>query len=285
LKFAGRTLNPVRIDAHQHFWDLDLLPYPWMDPAWPIARNFLPPDLAPILAGNRFDGSIAVQATTDPREAEWLFSLARLYPFIRGVVAWADLTAPNLPSILDAFQHDPAFKGVRHPVHDETDPRWLLRPDVLDGLAELQRRGIPFDLLLRPQHFPLVEPLADQLPDLPLILDHLGKPRIAAREFDSWAAAMERFAAIPQLTIKVSGMITEADWKNWSADDLRPYVQHVWRTFSPFRLMFGSDWPVCLLAGTWKQVLAAFTQALGPQSMDDREQILGATAARVYNIK
>ena len=275
----------MRIDSHQHFWDLDRLSYPWMPPApSPLLRNFLPRNLKPVLDRNRFDGSITVQATTQPEEAAWLLNLADENEFILGVVAWVDLTSPGLGHILDHLQVHAKFKGVRHPVHDEPDDRWLLRPDVVEGLRELERRGIPYDLLLRPRHLPVVAELVERVPDLPMVIDHIAKPMIAQRVMDGWAEDMERIAKIPHIHLKLSGMVTEANPAKWSAEDLRPYVQHVLRLFGPDRLMFGSDWPVCLLAGSWKEVLAAFTQALGAQSIDLREKILGETAQRFYKL-
>lgn len=278
-------MKAMRIDSHQHYWDLTKFNYGWMGSGpSPLKKNFLPGDLEPILEQNRFDGTVVVQANTDPGEVTWLMDLAKQHKTILGVVGWVDLLSPKLGNVLDELQKNPLFKGVRHPVHDEKDDDWLMRSGVLNGLKELERRKIPFDLLLRPQHFKVVEPLAERLPNLNLVLDHLGKPNIALKQWDLWADYMVRFQKIPRMHVKVSGMVTEAA-KEWKAEDLRPYVQHVWKVFGPSRLMFGSDWPVCTRAGSWKQVLAAFTQALGAQSMRDREQILGATAARFYGIK
>lgn len=273
----------MRIDAHQHFWDLDRFPYPWMPPAPSKLRaNYLPEQLARILARNRFDGSIVVQATTVPGEAHWLLELASEHESILGVVAWVDLTSPELGRTLDELQRHPKLCGVRHPAHDEPDANWLVREDVLRGLAELARRGLPYDLLLFPQHLPLVPQIAERIPELRMVIDHIAKPRIAAGQMDGWAQDMERAAAIPQVYAKLSGMITEADHANWKSEELKPFVQHVYGLFGPERLMFGSDWPVCLLAGTWKEVLAAFTQALGPLSQEARSELLGGTAQRFY---
>lgn len=273
----------MRIDAHQHFWDLGLRRYSWMPPdPSPLRRNFLPADLAPILQTHNIDGSVAVQAHQSLEEAHWLLRLAGDNGFIKGVVAWVDLTDPHLGATLDDLQKDPHFKGVRHLVHDEPDPRWLLRPDVLRGLRELETRGIPYDLLLRPVHLPVVPVLAGKLPRLRMVIDHIAKPSISTGEFDNWARMIEAVFPISNVYCKLSGMITEAAWNNWSASDLRPYVSFVFKGFGPGRLMYGSDWPVCLIAGTYKEVLAACTQALGPQPMSIREEILGGTATRFY---
>jgi L-fuconolactonase len=276
----------MRIDAHQHFWDLSRFQYPWMpsDADSPLRRNFLPMDFKPKLERAHFDGSITVQATTDPGEAGWLLDLADAHSFILGVVAWVDLTDPALGRTLDALQKRPKFKGVRHLVHDEQDERWLLRPDVLGGLAELARRDIPYDLLLRPNHLRYIPEVVERVPNLRMVIDHIAKPLIARGIMDPWAKDMERVAKIPQIFVKLSGMITEADWQCWNAEHLRPYVSHVFRAFGPSRVMFGSDWPVCLQAGTWKEVLAAFTQALGPLPQPVREKLLGDTARQFYRI-
>ncbi len=276
----------MRIDSHQHFWDLDRLPYPWMppEPDCPLRRNFLPADLEPVLARNRFDGSVVVQATQVPEEARWLLSLADEYPFIKGVVAWVDLTSPALGVTLDKLQRNPKLKGVRHLVHDEPDDEWLLRKDVTVGLREIARRNLTYDLLLRPRHLKLVPRVAERVPGLRMVIDHIAKPPIAEHRMDGWAEDMARAAEAPGLHVKLSGMITEADHRNWSAGDLRPHVQHVLAVFGARRCMFGSDWPVCLLAGTWKQVLAAFTQAHGPVPQQDHAALVGETAAAFYGL-
>jgi L-fuconolactonase len=275
----------MRIDAHQHYWDLSLLDYPWM-PAGEsvIRRNYLPRDLEPVLADHHFEGTVVVQANVVLDETWWLLDLASRHESIRGVVAWVDLTDPALGHTLDACQLHPKFKGVRHIVHDEPDVRWLLRNDVIRGLNELARRNIPYDLLLRPPHLPLIPELAERVPGLAMVIDHIAKPPIASHLWEPWAKDIEAAAQIPEMHCKLSGMITEADHAHWSADDLRPYVQHVLKLFGPDRLMFGSDWPVCKLAGSWKQVLAAFTQACGPLPQTEREKILGGTAVRFYGL-
>lgn len=275
----------MRIDAHQHFWDLTRFEYTWMPPEPSVLRQtFLPDRLARILTRNRFEGSVLVQANTLLAETHWLLDLASANEFIRAVVGWVDLTDPLLGSVLDELQKNPKFKGVRHPVHDEADDNWLMRADVLGGLAELARRGLPYDLLLRPRHLPLVPRIAERVPVLRMVIDHIAKPLIAAQVREPWARDMEAASQLPQVYCKLSGMITEADPKSWRADHLRPYVNHVLRIFGPDRLMFGSDWPVCMLAGTWKEALAVFTQSIGAQPIEVRERLLGETAQRFYGI-
>ena len=249
-----------------------------------LRRNWLAGDLGPVLARNHFDGCVTVQATTNAREVEWLLSLADENAFVLGVVGWVDLTDRDLGHRLDELQRHPKFKGVRHPVHDEEDERWLLGLNVLNGLRELERRHIPFDLLVRPVHLPVVLQLAEHVPDLPMVIDHIAKPRITTGEMEPWAADIERVAQIPGVHVKISGMITEAEWKRWLPSQLAPYVQHVWKSFGPERCMFGSDWPVCLQAGIWKEVLAGFTQALGPVVKEVRAGVMGENAKRFYRL-
>jgi L-fuconolactonase len=277
----------MRIDAHQHFWELARFSYPWMpsDPASPLRRDFLPRHLRSILARNKFHGSVVVQATTNSEEVNWLLSLADDHPFILGVVGWVDLTDPNVGAVLDRLQQHSRFKGVRHPVHDEADDRWLLRPDVLQGLKELARRGIPYDLLLRPHDLPLLSQLVDAVPGLRMVIDHIAKPAIASHAWEPWATDIAHASEHPALHVKISGMATEANHDKWSGADFMPYVQHVLKCFTVNRCMFGSDWPVCLLAGSWKEMLAGFTQAHGAIPKELRTKITGETAARFYDLK
>jgi L-fuconolactonase len=276
----------MRIDAHQHFWDLERFHYPWMPPLpSPLAFSFLPQHFRPILKRNKFDGSVVVQAHTSLDETEWLLALASENDFILGVAGWVDLADEGLGHTLDRLQRNPKFKGVRHPVHDEPDPDWIVRADVLRGLRELARRGVPFDLLFRPQHLRLIPRIAESAPDLRMVIDHLAKPPIASGRLEGWADDLARAAEYPQVYCKLSGMITEAS-PDWTAEELKPFVQHAFAVFGPSRLMFGSDWPVCLLAcDTWKVALAAFTQAHGPLPQATRNQVLGETARTFYRLE
>lgn len=275
----------MRIDAHQHFWDLTRFDYAWMPPEPSILRqNFLPGRLARILTRNRFAGSVLVQASTLLAETHWLLDLADANDFIFAVVGWVDLADPRLGPTLDELQERPKFKGVRHPVHDEPDDNWLMRADVLAGLSELARRGLPYDLLIRPRHLPLVPRVAERVPGLRMVINHIAKPHIAAQTIEPWAQDIAAAARLPQVYCKLSGMITEAAPQSWTAEHLRPYVTHVMQNFGPDRLMFGSDYPVCLLNGSWKEALAAFTQSIGAQPIEVREKLLGGTAQKFYGI-
>jgi L-fuconolactonase len=250
-----------------------------------LRQSFLPDRLRRILERNRFEGSVLVQANTLLAETRCLLDLAEANEFISAVAGWVDLTDPQLGAVLDELQKRPKFKGVRHPVHDEADDNWLVRDDVLGGLAELARRGLPYDLLLRPRHLGLVPRVAERVPDLRMVIDRIAKPPVASRVMEPWARDIEAAAKLPQVYCKLSGMITEADAASWKSGVIRRYVAHVTRVFGPDRLMFGSDRPACLPAGNWKEALAAFTQAIGAQPIEIREKLLGETATKFYSIK
>jgi L-fuconolactonase len=250
-----------------------------------LRRDYLPEDLEQVLIDNRMDGSVTVQATTQNGEADWLLDLADQHSFMLGVVAWVDLTDVRIGERLDELQRRPKFRGVRHPVHDESDDRWLLRDDVVRGLRELERRRIPFDLLIRPRHLPVVRELVERVPSLPLVIDHIAKPPIVSGSLDGWAQEMELVARIPHMHVKLSGMVTEAG-DRLAPEHLRPFLHHVMRLFPPDRMMWGSDWPVCKLAGMgWKLVLATFTQAHGAIPSPVRASIIGETAAAFYGLR
>jgi L-fuconolactonase len=275
----------MRIDSHQHYWDIHRFKYFWMGEKTPsiLKQNFLPADLKPIYLLNRIDGSVLVQASHTMDETWWSLELAASEPSILGVVAWVDLTDPALEETLDKMQMFDRFKGVRHLVQDEPDDHWLLREDVLNGLRVLAKRKIPFDLCIHPRHLPLIPEVANRVPDLRMVVDHIAKPFIAKKEMEPWARDISAVASLPQIYCKLSGMITEVG-HHWTSADIAPYLTHCFTEFGPNRCMFGSDWPVCLCAGTWKQVLASFTQALGPREVGVREKLMGLTAQEFYGL-
>ncbi|MDA1257740.1 MAG: amidohydrolase family protein [Chloroflexi bacterium] len=276
---------PSVVDSHHHFWDLSKLDYAWMPPGDSVLRqNRLPADLKPLIEGVGVQKTVIVQAHSSLEEAHWLLKLAAENEFVAGVVAWVDLTDPGVGSTLDQLQRDPYFKGVRHIWHDEPDEAWIMRPDVLRGLRELASRDIPFDLLPRPRHLPYIPRLLDAIPELRTVVDHIAKPLISEGLFDPWESDLRRVAEIPGVYCKVSGMVTEADTENWKPDDLTPYVSRVVEMFGHDRLMFGSDWPVCTLAGTYEQVFRAAEHALGPMSDANRAAVFGGNAERFYGL-
>ncbi|MBI1840596.1 MAG: amidohydrolase family protein [Verrucomicrobia bacterium] len=276
----------MRIDAHQHFWTLGQFPHSWItEDLQPLRRNFGPSDLQPLLAQHGLEGSILVQTFSSLEETRWFLTLAMQHSFILGVVGWVDLEDPEVGDTIDALQEHPRFVGIRHVAHDEPDVNWLTRPEVLRGLGELEIRRVPFDLLLKPPHLAAALRVAERFPGLPLVVDHMAKPRIAARGWDDWADGISALARCPNVSCKLSGMITEADWKQWRPEHLRPYVDHVVEKFSPRRLLFGTDWPVCLLAGGYSRVVEALETSLPALTLGERAGIWGDNAARFYGVR
>ena len=265
---------PPIIDAHQHFWQLDG-PFDtrWLrDPAKAaICRDFLPTDLAPHLAATGVQYSVFVQTQHDLAENRWALDLADRYPFIAGVVGWVDLASPACEEQLLEMRRHPKFVGVRHIVQDEPDDDFIVRPAILRGLKVLEKHGVPFDMLFYVKHLRHAATLGREFPGLSLILDHLAKPHIKAGRTDDWLPHLEAAAKCPNVTCKLSGMVTEADWRSWKPADLAPYVRAALDHFGPQRCLFGSDWPVCELAATYEQTHAALVDALGPLSETDRE--------------
>jgi L-fuconolactonase len=280
---------PSRIDAHHHFWDPARHSYPWMagEAMDPVRRAFTPGDLRRTLDEEHIDGSVLVQTLSSPRETREFLDLAAATGFVRGVVGWADLTSPDVGDALDALLDGPAghwLVGLRHQVHDEPDPDWLARTDVHRGLAAVQARGLTFDLLIRSRELPPAVDTVRKFPGLQFVLDHIAKPRIADGRDDPWTRHMPALAAQPNVAVKLSGMVTEANWATWSSRDLRPFVSQVVEWFGVPRLMFGSDWPVCLLAGSYHAVLGGLVDALPALSAAELSQVFGTTALRTYQL-
>jgi L-fuconolactonase len=278
-----------RIDAHHHFWDPARYSYPWMagDVMDPVRRAFTPGDLRGPLDEERIDGTVLVQTLSSEPETREFLGLAAATDFVRGVVGWVDLTSPAVADDLDALLAGPAGRwlvGLRHQVHDEPDPDWLARADVHRGLAAVQARGLTYDLLIRARELPAALDAVRSFPGLQFVLDHIAKPRIADGRDDPWARRMPALAAQPNVAVKLSGMVTEASWASWSSRDLRPFVSQVVQWFGVPRVMFGSDWPVCLLAGSYHAVLGGLSDALPALSPAELDQVFGANALRTYRL-
>lgn len=276
------------VDSHHHFWDTDRNDYPWMtDEQAAIRRPFGPQDLRPALNDGGVDATVLVQTRSSEEETREFLQTAAETDFVAGVVGWIDLTDPTAPENIEALRRAPGGEwlvGIRHQVHDEEDERWLLRPDVLRGLEAVADAGLVYDLLLRPRELPAALAVARRFTHLSFVVDHIAKPRIAGGSDPEWEEGMRPLAELPNVTVKVSGMVTEADWKSWRPADLAPFVQSVKRWFGPERLLFGSDWPVCLVAAEYGQVLSALIEALGETTDGEREAILGENARRVYRL-
>jgi L-fuconolactonase len=275
------------IDAHQHFWRLSLpFNYGWLDVPQhaPIHRDFLPQHLEPHLRAVGVQRTIFVQTQHDLEENRWALRLAENYPFIAGIVGWVDLASEACEEQLLEFKDHPKFAGVRHITQDEADDDFIVRAEVLRGLEVLERYGVSFDLLFYTKHLRHVPALARRLPELPMVIDHLAKPKIREWRTHDWLPQFREAADFPNVYCKLSGMITEADWRSWTAADLKPYVQAALEYFGVERCMFGSDWPVCELAGSYEQVYLALVEALGPISESEHAAIFGGTACSFYGI-
>ena len=273
-----------RIDAHQHFWRYRAAEFDWIKPGSILARDRLPVDVRPALDAAAFDGCIAVQACHRAAETDWLLALADENPWIMGVVGWVDLTAPDVAAQLDRHASRPLV-GVRHIAQDEPDPRYLLRDDVLRGVRTILKRGLAYEILVRgPAQLGCVSDMLAAAGPGALVLDHGGKPDIAGGEWHNWARTVAAIADHPGVTCKLSGLVTEADHAAWSAGDIARYLDHLLACFGPDRLIFGTDWPVCLLAAEHAAVVDLIEAFVARSCPGHRNAIFGGTAARVYGL-
>ncbi|PZG20239.1 amidohydrolase family protein [Nonomuraea aridisoli] len=273
-----------RIDAHHHVWDPLARPHAWLEPEEmaPVRRTFTLDDLAGHAAAAGVTRTVLVQVLPDLDETREFLALAAASELVAGVVGWIDLTAPDAADTLAAL---PAgLVGVRHGVQSEPDPAWLTRPDVRRGLAAVAAAGLAYDLLTLPHQLPAAVETVAALPELTFVLDHLSKPPIASGELEPWRARVRELAAHPNVCCKLSGMVTEADWASWRVADLRPYAEVVLEAFGPERVMFGSDWPVCLLAAEYEQVAAAADELCAGLSEHERAEVFAGTARRAYRL-
>lgn len=276
------------IDSHQHFWKLDKpFNYQWLSEPGneAINRDFLPEHLAENMAEAGVTHSVFVQTQHNIKETHWVFELAEEHEFIAGVVGWVDLASEECESQLEQLIENPKFVGVRHITQDEPDDNFIVRPEVIDGLQVLEKFNVPFDLLFYTKHLKHTATLAEQLPGLPMVIDHLSKPQINDGLMDDWRKDLAAAASFPNVYCKLSGMITEADWEKWTVDDLRPYVETALELFGVDRCMFGSDWPVCELAGTYKQVYGSLESIVGGLSDTERRSIFCDTAKKFYRLR
>jgi L-fuconolactonase len=278
----------VIVDAHHHFWDPTRADYPWLtDDLATIRRPFGPGDLAPLLAASGIDSTILVQTRSSLEETEEFLATAAATPYIRGVVGWVDLRAPSVDDTIARLRAGPGgdrLVGIRHQVQDEEDPRWLLRPDVRRGIEAVGRAGLVYELLVRSRDLPAARELVAAAPDVRFVIDHLAKPPIRNGTLQPWADLVAGFAGLPNAWWKLSGLVTEADWTTWRPADLAPFVAHVLAVAGPERLMFGSDWPVCLLAATYDAVVAAARETLVGLTETERAGVFGTNAAAVYGL-
>lgn len=282
-------MTSVRVDAHHHFWDPTRRTYPWMgDELAAIRRPFGPKEMAPLVAVNEIDRTVLVQTISSLDETREFLATAHKTEYLAGVVGWVDLTDPGVADViaeLRASEGGEFLKGIRHQVHDEADPNWLHRDDVRRGIHAVGEAGLVYDVLVRTRELAAALDLVRALPHMRFVIDHLAKPRIAAGRRDpEWEAAMAPLAACDNVQVKVSGLVTEADWRRWTVDNLRPYVQLALEWFGPERCMFGSDWPVCLLAAGYTQVVDALERCLAGLTVSERQAVFGDNAVRVYRL-
>ncbi len=274
------------VDSHQHFWQVGRFDYPWMNREVEVLyRDYLPSALEPTLRRCGLERTILVQASNSLEETRWLLRLADQYPFIGGVVGWVDLSGREVGRQLDEFIAHPKFKGVRHLVESEPADDWLIQENVLAGLRRLTSAGVSYDLLVHARHLKHVRTVAESCPALSLVVDHLAKPPIEDGDISDWARELKEVAAYPKISCKLSGLVTEANLTAWRTEDLRPVVQTALEYFGPQRLMFGSDWPVCLRAASYDRVLEAFQSLLADLNDEERSCIFSRNATEFYRIQ
>lgn len=286
----GERGSQLIIDSHQHFWDLDRVEYPWLVPDYgPIYRTFTPAELEPQLAAAGVERTVLVQSANSFDDTDSMLRHAAAHEWIGAVVGWVPLedAAAAARALDETYLANPWFKGIRHLNHEEADPDWLVRPAVIDGLKVLQERGLVYEVVaVYPLHLGHVPALAEACPDLAIVVDHLAKPPITSGQYDGWKRDLRAAAEHPNVHAKVSGLNTAADWTTWSAADLEEPVGFALEVFGPKRLMFGSDWPVAVLAGDYARVWRETNAVLDSLAVDglDRDAILGDNAASLYSI-
>lgn len=288
LSNGNHPSNPITVDAHQHFWDLDeSFDYRWLNQInlRPIRQSFLPNDLKPHLDKAGIDYCIFVQTQHTVEENRWALQLANDHPFIAGVVGWINLIGLDCEEQVKHFKQFPKFVGVRHITQDEPDDNFIIREDVLQGLKILEKHEVPFDLLFYVKHLKHVTRLVKHCPNLRMVIDHLAKPEIKTQRMDNWRVNFRLASTFPNVYCKLSGMVTEADWKNWKPSDLRPYIDLALEFFGPKRCMYGSDWPVCELAAPYQDVHGVLREELSRLSKDEQAAIFGGNAIKFYKLQ
>jgi L-fuconolactonase len=274
-----------RIDAHQHFWHFDPVRDSWINEEMKsIQRDFLPPDLLPLLQDNGFDGCVAVQANQSESETEFLAALAADNEFIFGVVGWIDLRAADISERLAKYKAYPVVKGFRHVLQGEAQRDFMLRPDFKRGIAALRQYDFLYDILVFPDQLNYSAELVAAFPDQPFVIDHLAKPGIKKGEIEGWKSDIEKIASYPNVYCKISGMVTEADWSGWKQSDFVPYMDVVVNAFGTNRIMFGSDWPVCQVAATYKEVAGIVKEYFSSFSQAEQDRFFGGNATSFYHL-
>ena len=274
-----------KIDSHQHFWKYHPVKDAWItDDMNVIQRDFLPADLLPFLQENDIDGCIAVQADQSEKETHFLLELANENDFIKGVVGWVDFRSENVASRLDYFSQFKKLKGFRHIVQGESDENFLLGEDFCNGIAQLKQHNFTYDLLILPKHLPYALEFVKRFPNQKMIINHLAKPNFKQSDFTDWEKGIRKIASCPNVSCKISGLVTEADWNNWTKSDFTYCLDVVTEAFGINRMMFGSDWPVSLLAATYKESYSIVEHYFSKFSKEEQQQIWGLNAIEFYNL-
>lgn len=279
--------TPV-VDSHHHFWNPAERAYPWMEGLTALQRPFGADDMRPLLEAAGVDYTVIVQTVSDVQETREFLHIAAETDFVAGVVGWVDLTNPDIDQTLRSLKDRPDghyLVGIRHQVHDERDPDYLRRGAVQQGISAIGAADLVYDLLLKPPYIDAAVACASALPDVRFVIDHIAKPDIAHDGFAHWARKMAPFADMPHVFCKLSGMVTEANWESWTPETLKPYIAQVMEWFGEDRVMFGSDWPVCTLAGSYQQVIDALRYGLGDVSPETEAKIFGGNAIRWYQLR
>jgi L-fuconolactonase len=274
-----------RIDAHQHFWKFDPVRDSWItDEMSVIQKDFLPDDLKPLLLQNGFDGCVAVQASQSEEETDFLISLTKQNDFIKAVVGWVDLQAADIIERLEQYKSFPIVKGFRHVLQREAQRDLMLNPNFKRGIAALQQYGFTYDILIFPDQLKFSTEVVSLFPEQNFVIDHIAKPYIKRKEINEWKEDMEAIALHQNVYCKISGMVTEADWKAWKKEDFKPYLDVIVNAFGTNRIMFGSDWPVCLVAASYEEMLGIVSDYFSAFSNAEQEQFFGLNATRFYNL-
>lgn len=273
------------LDTHHHLWRYNETDYGWIGESMAVLkRDYLPGDLEKELAATGVTGTVVVQARQTEEETRWLLELAGEHDFIKGVVGWTDLRAPEVTSRLEAFAGHPKLAGVRHVIHDEPDDTFMLRPDFLNGIRHLERSGLTYDLLVFPRHLKYAARLAGMFPRQRFVLDHMAKPPIRSGDLHPWKEDLGALAAHANVWCKISGMVTEAGWQVWEYGDFVPYMEAVLDAFGTGRIMLGSDWPVCLLSREYDEVMSIPARYFEKFNTAERERITFRNAVECYNL-
>jgi L-fuconolactonase len=278
-------MKPLFIDAHQHFWHYDSSKHVWMNESMGVLKtDYLPTDLAPLLQNCGLNGCVAVQANQAEEENTFLLNLGEKHALIKGIVGWVDLQSEQVESRLDYYTQFKLMKGFRHVLHDEADVDFMLRPAFLKGIGLLKKYGYTYDILIFPKHLPNTLKLVKAFPNQPFVIDHIAKPSIKKGNIKAWHKALKAVAAHENVSCKISGMVTEADWKNWKPTDFTPYIDAIVELFGIDRLMYGSDWPVCTLAATYEAQFGIIKDYFSRFSTNEQQQIFGENAIKFYDL-